>query len=171
MRLPVNRDSTQGRPCCAVIIFGGANCEGEMGIQLLRSFTSIDYVCTGEGDLAFPDFLERSSRDGNPASVPGIIGRSGAATLSCPTMVRDLDALPVPDFTHYLADLAASPVRESIDPDLVFESSRLLVGQEPLHVFGLNGLTMTYRSKSPERIVRAPGPVADISHQPARRGR
>src|SRR5580698_3827663 len=28
------------------VIFGGANCEGEMGLQLIRSFPWIDYMCT-----------------------------------------------------------------------------------------------------------------------------
>src|SRR5262249_23474657 len=33
-----------------IVVFGGANCEGEMGLQLLTSFPWIDYVCTREGD-------------------------------------------------------------------------------------------------------------------------
>ena len=36
-----------------VIVFGGANCEGEMGLQMLRSFPWIDYVCCGESDRSF----------------------------------------------------------------------------------------------------------------------
>lgn len=35
------------------IIFGGANCEGEMGKALLESFPFLDAVCSGEGDLSF----------------------------------------------------------------------------------------------------------------------
>lgn len=38
-----------------VICFGGANCEGEMGFQMIRSFPWVDYVCTREGDFVFPD--------------------------------------------------------------------------------------------------------------------
>src|SRR5437763_3790611 len=37
-----------------LIVFGGANCEGEMGEQLLRSFDCLAYVSTGEADLTFP---------------------------------------------------------------------------------------------------------------------
>src|SRR5260370_6462880 len=36
-----------------MIVFGGANCEGEIGLQLLQSFPSIDYVCCGEADRPF----------------------------------------------------------------------------------------------------------------------
>jgi ribosomal peptide maturation radical SAM protein 1 len=139
-----------------VIVFGGANCEGEMGVQLLRSFPWIDYVCTGEGDLAFPDFLERLLRGGDPTSVAGIVGRAPGETATRPAMVRDLDALPIPDFADYFTQLASSPIRESIDPTLLFESSRGCWWGAKSHCTfcGLNGSTMTYRSKSPQRVLQ-----------------
>ena len=37
------------------IVFGGANCQGEMGIELHRRYGFIDAVCLGEGDLIFPE--------------------------------------------------------------------------------------------------------------------
>src|SRR5262249_28348714 len=39
------------------LLFGGANFEGEMGLELVRSIPSVDYAVIGEGDLAFPEFL------------------------------------------------------------------------------------------------------------------
>ena len=45
-----------------VIVFGGANCEGAMGLQLLRTFPCIDYVCVGEGNRPFPVVCRVSSR-------------------------------------------------------------------------------------------------------------
>src|SRR5262249_13526473 len=30
-----------------VVVFGGANCEGEMGLQMIRSFPWIDFICSG----------------------------------------------------------------------------------------------------------------------------
>jgi hypothetical protein len=38
----------------SLIVFGGANCEAEMGLQLHRSFHFVDFVCSGEADLSFP---------------------------------------------------------------------------------------------------------------------
>ena len=46
-----------------VVIFGGANCEGAMGFELIKSFPWIDYVCTGEGDEVAPQFLEELVRE------------------------------------------------------------------------------------------------------------
>ncbi len=37
-----------------VVVFGGANCDGVMGVELHRSFPWIDYVVSGEADLVFP---------------------------------------------------------------------------------------------------------------------
>jgi ribosomal peptide maturation radical SAM protein 1 len=139
-----------------IIIFGGANCEGEMGLQLLRSFSDIDYVCTGERDVAFPHFLERLLRGGDPTTVAGIVGRSQSQTLTRPEMTRDMDALPIPDFVDYFAQLAASHFVDSIDPELLFESSRGCWWGAKSHCTfcGLNGSTMKFRSKSPERVLR-----------------
>jgi B12 binding domain len=39
------------------VLFGGANFEGEMGVELVRSIPCIDYAVIGEGDIAFPVFL------------------------------------------------------------------------------------------------------------------
>ena len=45
-----------------VIVFGGAACEGEMGIELLRQFPEIDYVFLGEADLTFPPVVRADPR-------------------------------------------------------------------------------------------------------------
>jgi hypothetical protein len=57
------------------IIFGGANCEGEMGITLLKSFDYIDAICQGEGDLSFPNYVSYLHHRKTPDNIPGIITR------------------------------------------------------------------------------------------------
>ena len=37
-----------------LIVFGGANWEGEMGVALHRRFGFVDVVVSGEADLSFP---------------------------------------------------------------------------------------------------------------------
>src|SRR3954469_482344 len=68
-----------------LIVFGGANCEGEMGEQLLRSFDCIDYVSTGEADVTFPAFVRE------PSPQPGIIGRGAPPLKARPALVANLD--------------------------------------------------------------------------------
>jgi len=92
-----------------VVIFGGANCEGEMGLQLIRSFPWIDYICTGEGDEVLPEFLDSLIRQNNPESPPGILRRGSAGELSVPRRISRMDDLPVPDF-HDTSGSSQPPV-------------------------------------------------------------
>lgn len=98
-------------PDSPVVVFGGANCAGEMGLQMIRSFSCIDYVCTGEADGVFPAFLTRLLREGDPRSVPGIVRRGEDQGSERAALVRQLDDLPVPDYSEYFGRLRASPLR------------------------------------------------------------
>lgn len=139
-----------------VIIFGGANCTGEMGAQMLRSFPWLDYVCTGEGDEVLPCFLQNLLRDGDPRPVPGILQQGEENALSLPPRVRDMDALPIPDYSDYFQKLRRSSLNGRIKPRLLIETSRGCWWGEKHHCTfcGLNGETMAYRRKSPNRVVR-----------------
>ena len=165
------------------IVFGGAACEGQMGIELLRLFPPVDYVFVGEADLTFPALVEQILQGGPVELPPGVVGRNcGLRNVDCGLakkihdprstihnpqstvlqapdphsfMVRNMDELPYPDFDDYFARLGASPLREQIDPLLFFETSRgCWWGQKHHCVFcGLNGSTLAFRSKSPRRAV------------------
>ncbi|HJR05673.1 MAG TPA: RiPP maturation radical SAM C-methyltransferase [Pyrinomonadaceae bacterium] len=138
-----------------VVIFGGANCEGEMGLQLLRSFNWIDYVCTGEGDVVFPEFLQNLLRDGGVNKpIPGILRQGESTELSTPEPVREMDSLPIPDYSDYFEQVRRSPLQSEIRTDLLIETSRGCWWGAKQHCTfcGLNGATMSFRSKSPERV-------------------
>jgi ribosomal peptide maturation radical SAM protein 1 len=70
-------------------------------------------------------------------------------------MVRDMDALPFPDYSEYMAQFRASRHHSGWEPQLLFESSRGCWWGEKAHCTfcGLNGSTMTYRSKSADRVL------------------
>ncbi len=133
-----------------IVVFGGANCEGEMGEQLLASFECIDVVSRGEADETFVELLDHLLR-GGPVPAKGILRRGGPPTESC--SVERLDGLPVPDFDEYFARLAA--LAEPPPRQLVLETARgCWWGQRRHCTFcGLNGQTMGFRSKSPERAL------------------
>jgi ribosomal peptide maturation radical SAM protein 1 len=130
-----------------LIVFGGANCEGEMGEQLLRSFDCIDYVSTGEADLTFPGFVR------DPSPRPGIIGREAPVSDARAAHVSDLDELPIPDYAEYFGALADCGL--AIEPELLMETSRGCWWGEKHHCTfcGLNGETMAFRRKSVERVL------------------
>jgi magnesium-protoporphyrin IX monomethyl ester (oxidative) cyclase len=145
-----------------VTLMGGANCEGEMGVETLRVFPWIDCAVSGEADALFRDLCElllEQGRDVDPAQLPygAIWQTSPATTLQHPPrpVLRDLDALPTPDYDHYFETVRKSPLSERIRPGLLAESSRGCWWGEKSHCTfcGLNGEGMHFRSKSPERML------------------
>ncbi|MGI9517160.1 MAG: RiPP maturation radical SAM C-methyltransferase, partial [Pirellulaceae bacterium] len=137
------------------IVFGGANCEGAMGLQLIRSFDCIDFVCSGEADVSFPALLGQLLGGDRTAPIPGVLRQGEAEEVTQAEPVKDMDALPFPDFDNYFATLADSPLANEIQGQLVFETSRGCWWGDKHHCTfcGLNGHTMAFRSKKPERAL------------------
>lgn len=137
-----------------LIVFGGANCEGVMGEQMVRSFPWVDYACTREGDTIFPAFVERHLRDPNAPVPAGLVSAAGDAGGARDAVV-DLNALPLPQYRDYFAKLAASSLGDRIVPCLLMESARgCWWGAKHHCVFcGLNGDTIAFRSKAPDRVI------------------
>ena len=135
------------------VIFGGANCEGEMGLQMIRSFPWIDYLCTGEGDQVLPEFLDRYLLRADPDPPRGILRQGCAHALQVPAPVREMDDLPIPDFADFFEKLRGSPLQ--VQPLLLIETARGCWWGEKHHCTfcGLNGQAMAYRSKSPQRVL------------------
>jgi ribosomal peptide maturation radical SAM protein 1 len=142
------------------ICLGGANCEGVMGQAILERFPQVDLVFSGEADATFP-LCMKELLAGRP--IPGCSGilKRAAPSADAPAAetvcgpIRDLDALPYPDFAAYFERLERSPLREEIDPLLLFETARGCWWGAKSHCTfcGLNGGAIAFRSKSPERAV------------------
>jgi len=134
------------------IVFGGANCEGEMGMVLLKSVPSVDFVCSGEGDISFIEFIESFLIDKNfKKKIQGILTlQSSVFDVALTNPVMDMDSLPIPDFDDYFDSIRKSPIRDDISNHLIMETSRgCWWGEKFQCTFcGLNGSTMKYRSKS-----------------------
>jgi magnesium-protoporphyrin IX monomethyl ester (oxidative) cyclase len=164
-----------------VLLMGGANCEGEMGVETIRAFPWVDCVVSGEADALFADLcglLLEQGRAFDPRRLPdGAIAQNKLKKGALPVlssdsaqapraMIRDVDALPTPNYDHYFATLRASTLSNLIEPELLAESSRGCWWGEKSHCTfcGLNGNGMKYRSKSPERV------ISELSELSARYG-
>jgi ribosomal peptide maturation radical SAM protein 1 len=167
-----------------VTLMGGPNCEEPMGQGLRRAFPWLDFVVSGEAETAFPEMLKLILKHGRHApehlmppcvigafravagtgsqNVLGIVRNldaiplAGAESKDARGIVRDLDALPTPDYSDYFEQLARSPFAHDISPGLLLETSRgCWWGQKHHCTFcGLNGTSMGFRVKSPERVIR-----------------
>lgn len=151
-----------------IVVFGGGNCEGVMGLELHRSFPWIDYICSGESDRSFPELLKRISANQPLQGIAGLIYRDGG--VSCiggpADKVHDLDALPDPDFSDFFDAVNASPLKPKLNPAMLIETARGCWWGAKQHCTfcGLNGETMPFRAKSADRV------LAEIERQVARHG-
>jgi ribosomal peptide maturation radical SAM protein 1 len=139
------------------VVFGGANCDDEMGPALHEGFAEIiDHVVVGEGEESFPDLVEALRRGADVSALRGVTYRDGAGQVRSGgprEPMNDLDASPVPDFSDYLDAIGRSGL--PVEPRLPFEASRgCWWGVSHLCTFcGLNQARLAYRSKSPSRIL------------------
>jgi ribosomal peptide maturation radical SAM protein 1 len=142
-----------------VTVFGGANFEGEMGLELVRAIDCIDAAVIGEGDDAFPGFLNALAAGDSLSLVPGLaVRQDGRVTMTAASSPRDqLDDLPVPDYDEYFEhaeDLGLLPLGNR-NVELPIETARGCWWGAKHHCTfcGLNGMTMRFRSKSPQRVL------------------
>ncbi len=133
-----------------VTVMGGANCEGPMGLALMRNYPFLDYVVSGEADeIAAPLF--RALLEGG--EVPyGVISRPLPHEAPRAT-VKDLANVPRPDFDDYFEALEKYGLQQTVRPALPVENSRGCWWGAKHHCTfcGLNGHGMSYRSKPGER--------------------
>lgn len=141
------------------VVFGGANCQGEMGAALFRRFPFIDAVVRGESEGVFPELIQNWQSGNSPSELPGIclrdsdVQRINPAASNASFTMADV---PGPDYDEYFQRLVRHPLQPIIDPQiqLPVESSRGCWWGEKSHCTfcGLNGATMSFRSKPAEQF-------------------
>jgi len=140
-----------------VIVFGGGNCDGDMGTALHRNYRFVDYVVRGEGEVAFPELLRALDGTAALAEVPSLCWWDGETQHVNDTQPHPVPPgrIPVPDFDDWFSYLDTSPVRGYVEPKLVVETARGCWWGEVHHCTfcGLNGSLMEFRSKAPDRVL------------------
>jgi ribosomal peptide maturation radical SAM protein 1 len=148
------------------IVFGGSNFDGDMGPEFFRAFPFIDYAVVGEGDVVFPELLRRLAVGDSAEGLPGLLWRDagGVQFSGRAPPVRDMDALPTPKYHEYYERLQRVGLSRQRRVGLHFESARgCWWGQKHHCTFCvLNDLSITYRSKSPDRLLSE---LADLSRE------
>ena len=152
------------------IVFGGANCEGDMGIAIHENFEFVDVVCRGEADISFPAVVDAVASGGELTGIDGIChrGADGRTMVEAEAgLVTNLDDLAYPVFDEFFEafdrlDRSAT----ELEAHLQIETARGCWWGERSHCTfcGINGGTMAFRSKSPARV------LDELRHQTARHG-
>jgi ribosomal peptide maturation radical SAM protein 1 len=142
------------------IVFGGANYDGEMGLEYFRAFPWIDYVMVGEGEQSFPS-LVRTILDGKEDAIPAGVAyrRDGKIVFEPnPYLFADFQHTGPPDYDDYfkqLEELGAGP-STGLDRILLYEGSRGCWWGEKHHCTfcGLNAQSMKFRAKPADQVAR-----------------
>ncbi|MDC2946981.1 RiPP maturation radical SAM C-methyltransferase [Streptomyces heilongjiangensis] len=139
------------------IVLGGSNCEGSMGRALLANYPAVDAVVDGPGEDAFAALL-RQIETGEPPHTRGrLITRlpgTGTTTPATITAERPLE-VPTPNYDGFFEQLRAAGLH-ALEPEITLpvEFSRGCWWGAKTHCTfcGLNGASMTYRSKHPDTV-------------------
>ena len=121
-----------------ITIMGGPNCFGKMGIAIVKNFSWVDIVCSGEGDdiiVPLCKSLIVNKTTPNPELLPtGVFNRTKAILYETNGMIEEqdklhsvaksLDAIPAPNYCDYFSTLNKMSYRKQIKPVLLLESSR-----------------------------------------------
>ncbi|MEK6605089.1 MAG: RiPP maturation radical SAM C-methyltransferase [Nitrospirota bacterium] len=140
------------------IVFGGANFDGEMGLEHLRAWPWIDYVVVGEGEVAFPALARYilENKTGEPPSGVAYRKNGEVQFTPSPHLFTEFHKTGPPDYDDYfeLLDQLDPQRSQSLNRILLYEASRGCWWGEKHHCTfcGLNAQSMEFRSKSPAQV-------------------
>jgi ribosomal peptide maturation radical SAM protein 1 len=139
------------------VVFGGANADSVIGLEILKAFDWVDYVVHGEAENTFPRLLHNVFSGNYFETIPGVSIRKGTeiiASNNTSVVLKDLNESPIPDYTDYLKEVERLEINKYLTIVLPFESSRGCWWGAKAHCTfcGLNGGTMAFRQKDPDRV-------------------
>jgi ribosomal peptide maturation radical SAM protein 1 len=141
------------------IVFGGGNCDAEMGQAIHEYFPWVDFVVRGEGERVFVEVVRAVLEDRSVYPHPGLCYRDAGRSVAVPQQGDPqvlMDEVPTPTYDDYFERLKCTPLRSELWPEvaLVFESSRGCWWGAKSHCTfcGLNSSLMRFRSKPASRV-------------------
>lgn len=143
-----------------VTVMGGANCESSMGAVIARNVPAIDFVFSGPSLRTFPHLVEKllAGEIEKCHQIKGVVSKrklDAASNGDFSEIGEELDIeTDVPlDYEGFLCSLDRTCPGTA--PALLFETSRGCWWGERSHCTfcGLNGMTKSYRSMSPDKAL------------------
>lgn len=143
----------------ACIVFGGSNCEGVLGAELVRRFPFVDAAVSGEADLVFPEMVRRIMRRQPVSGLQGVFTRGNVDRVpvegpeSRTPLVENMDELPFLNYDDFFQQHKQSALAAEIPRQILFETARGCWWGERSHCTfcGLSKELMAFRSKSQKR--------------------
>jgi ribosomal peptide maturation radical SAM protein 1 len=152
-------------PHVATVIVG-ATVDAEMAVEYVRAFPFLDYMIVGEADRTLVTLARRLAEGGSASDLPGIAMRcgDGVSCLGPAPPVDNLDTIPAPNYDAYFevarrygydkyADAISDPLIRFFQTALEIESAKGCWWGVKSKCSFCHHPTLTYRSKSPERLL------------------
>ena len=143
-----------------MVALGGYAVRSPTAEMLIKAFPWIDAVCIDEGEPVITGLARASAGEIALEDVPGIVmrGPDGEPVKTGPVERWDMDAIPMPDYSDWFADLERLSRVHQLDIStfgLPVENSRgCWWGVKKHCIFcGIHKKDLTYRQKSPERAL------------------
>ena len=131
------------------IVFAGPQAD-ITATETLEEIPWVDYICRGEGETTVYPFFSSLLKGEPDLSVAGLVYRTenGITENPRPELIRDLDTLPIPDYSVFPGEIKVDPkacfsidVGRGCPFGCTYCSTKTFWGRK-------------YRLKSPERIIR-----------------
>lgn len=139
------------------IVCGGANFDGEMGLEHFRAFPWIDFVVVGEGEHVFVPLVKQILDGKKDTYPPGVAYRRDGQIGFKPTphLFTEFERTGPPDYDDFFQQLKELGVEsKGLDRILLYEGSRGCWWGEKHHCTfcGLNAQSMNFRAKSSTQV-------------------
>ena len=141
------------------VVFGGANCEGVLGAELVRQFPFVDAAVSGEADSVFPEMVRSILRQQPVSGFQGVFTRDNVGRAPCEgpesrtPLVENMDELPFLEYDDFFQQHEQSTLPADYPRQILFETARGCWWGERSHCTfcGLSKELMQFRSKSQKR--------------------
>lgn len=97
-----------------IIVFGGPDCCRELRGEHIIKDGSVDVVVIGEGETTLIEIVKEVQKKGKVEFCKGTLIRKDSGFIDCgdAKIVKDLDALPFPDYSDFKDDIEAGLYNE-----------------------------------------------------------
>jgi len=147
------------------IVVGGSACAGALGESLIRTFSEIDFIISGEGELPLVHLIKSLASgqdDPRMVPIPGLISRHKDPPDQEISQVSDLDELPVPEYGDYFDQVRSLGSDKAFFPKIPMEISRGCWWRKSIGhgttsgcaFCNLNLQWQGYRAKSHDKIIK-----------------
>jgi ribosomal peptide maturation radical SAM protein 1 len=142
------------------IVFGGASLEDDIADEIMRCCPQVDYIHCGDGEISFPEMIQRLDRGESLRGLRGIMWRDGEKVeyAGRAPNFQAMNDTPIPEFDEYFyarKEGGYEDWEDACEPMIPIESARGCWWGEKHHCTfcGLNRSGMEFRAKDPERVI------------------